>query len=1462
MLAFTTFAKAQAQTIKEFSEDPKVFIKQLETYFADTKTPETQSALKNFSDIWIAGGFGPADQADIISMSNAMLKQRLRPSPDFENYLNLVSTYQKASALPAMEMFHKAAQKLIVANKRDLKDLVSAASNLIGGQVLSSTSAKRWEVNTHDYTFEIEGGKIAIIFPKTDLQLFTKEDTLGIYETSGKFYPSDYRWVGKGGTVFWTRVGFAEEEVFATLNEYKLDVRGSDLQADSALLTYTKIFPKPIIGKLNEKANTVFMGDKASYPRFSSYLGEFKLKDVLPNIDYKGGFTLEGKKILGTASDSGARAEITIRQGDKVMARALSKSFVIAPDKISAQKAAISIYLMKDSIYHSQVIFSFLQKDRRLTLSRDELGLYGSPYFDSYHKMEMNPDNIIWNVDSPTLALKSIANPDNPIQFTSAQYYKESNYLRMQGILNYNPIQKIAKFADGDTNLVVSVQELAGQFGNTPEYLQNLLLTLAREGYIFYDVDGGNVVIKTKLLHYYGAAEKKQDYDGIQFESIISQLPNAKVDLKTAILEIQGVPRIVMSDTQQTYFVPTNQVVKMGKDRQMIFDGFVKSGRFDFYGKDYVFDYSKFEVGLKNLDSVKFKFPEYDKQGRQIGLRYINNVLSNVTGTLYIDHPGNKSGRKDMQQYPIFECVNQSFVYYEKDAIFNRVYKKENFYFKVDPFIIENLDNFTAEGLQFPGTFSSADIMPPLKYQISIQEDYSLGFKKVSTSEGYPLYKGKGRGAGEFRLSNAGLRASGTVKYLTSTLASSDFIFFPDSMNSVSDSFRLPEEKGGKYPAVAAVGVYNHWAPYQDSLYIYKKKADLAVYQGKVDFAGYLILTPQNLVGNGSIKYQDVTMNSDAFAFFATRITSQEGDVRLKGETGGKDAVVAKNMTADIDLNKGFGNFTSNSDTAKILLPSQRFRTTLGNFSYNLETREVAFEKSDEVESDSAYFESLNPEQQNLKINSKRANFNLNQMDVLAQEVPNVLVADSRIYTPKNEIIIKKGGKLGAIAGAEIITSDDEKFHKIYDATVSILSSSSFTGTGKYDYIDKNEKVFPINLTEIKTTESLTTVATGKIEEKDVFFLSPRLKYMGNVNLASQRKELAFDGFVKPEHGMKSLNTQWVKVADTIDPKLVVLSIPAQIGQDGKELFTGTFMASDTNAIYDVFFGKKWNPTDKQIFSTAGELYFDDELGTFFYGEKSELFPEELTAPETAGGSMASLNINTQVFATAGGYNFSDEFKNVEFRTAGTYQYDFIRRSNLFNLTAFIDFPTIDDLSKILIDTLNANLYGMEDAEDVTDGEVNAYAVLMRDKKDREKITGELASAGYITSIDKLKPLIVLSNLKMSYVDTMDAFISQGPYQLVTYNKLNVQKQIDGLVEISKRKPAEKLSLLLESTPGSYYYFSFVSNYLDFLTSDYAYYDKMKLLAPKIEKGQGNFRIREAGLDDVGILMLKKQKPQ
>jgi hypothetical protein len=52
---------------------------------------------------------------------------------------------------------------------------------------------------------------------------------------------------------------------------------------------------------------------------------------------------------------------------------------------------------------------------------------------------------------------------------------------------------------------------------------------------------------------------------------------------------------------------------------------------------------------------------------------------------------------KKRQAFPIFKSFKESYAFYDKRSIQRGAYNKDKFYFKLDPFVIDSVDNFRNE---------------------------------------------------------------------------------------------------------------------------------------------------------------------------------------------------------------------------------------------------------------------------------------------------------------------------------------------------------------------------------------------------------------------------------------------------------------------------------------------------------------------------------------------------------------------------------------------------------------------------------------------------------------------------------------------------------------------------------------------------------------------------------------------
>ena len=123
-------------------------------------------------------------------------------------------------------------------------------------------------------------------------------------------------------------------------------------------------------------------------PRFVTYETRFFIKDIYKDVDYEGGLTLEGAVVTGTGSNW-FPAGIRLYRNDTLAMKLVSRNFILSQKTISSYEASSTLYLGKDSIYHSNLGFSYNTGTREVSLFRTTSPLSHSPYFDSFHNLDL-----------------------------------------------------------------------------------------------------------------------------------------------------------------------------------------------------------------------------------------------------------------------------------------------------------------------------------------------------------------------------------------------------------------------------------------------------------------------------------------------------------------------------------------------------------------------------------------------------------------------------------------------------------------------------------------------------------------------------------------------------------------------------------------------------------------------------------------------------------------------------------------------------------------------------------------------------------------------------------------------------------------------------------------------------------------------------------------------------------------
>jgi hypothetical protein len=1473
LLFLTLRISGSGQNLKTFTPDPVVFFEEMKTFLQETNKEEGENIINEFKAIWTipgtsekevkeeeklykeankvlkdrmkvypdvkympyshqTGKLSDGQKTAVYRTANTMLKKRMKAFPDFKNYLYTLLSFERTNQSDeSFNAWQASLDKLLLLPTRYFSSFIGTCNSIFADNTIYASSSTKWVASNNSYSFDFDSLP-KIVFKGIDLRCFSKGDSMIIRNTKGFYYPVKESFYGTGGEADWKRAGMDGSKVYAKLRKYSIEVKGADYVADSVMFYNKNYFTEPTMGRLYDRLVANMTVENASYPRFESYTKRLSLKQIIPGVDYMGGFSMRGNKVFGSGSKE-ADAYLTFYRNKKPFIVTASKGYLIAKDKITSDITSVKIYFKEDSIYHPGVQLKYLTEKNELSLFGNDEGISKSPYFDSYHQIDMYFDELHWGLKDSLITFKMISKSGEAI-FESNNFYKSERYERIQALSDVNPLIQLQAYATKYKTKDILANDLAKYMKLPPETVRLLMISLSNKGFVTYDVDDNIIHVKDRVTFYINAKSNKTDSDVIQFLSNTGPHNNASLNLLNYDLSLMGVAEISLSDAQSVYIQPDKRKIVLKKNRDFTFAGTVHAGRFDIFGKDFFFDYNNFKINLNNVDSLRMKVPQIEAGEKgDHPLVKVKSVLQAITGDLLIDQPYNKSGKVQYPNYPIFNSNKDSYVYYHKGSIQKGVYKKENFYFHLEPFTVDSLDNFTAAGLAFKGTLASANIFPDFKETLVLMPDYSLGFTRETPPSGFPVYKGKANFIAKIKLSHEGLKGDGTLDYLTSTSKSKDFTFFPDSMNTIAESFVNKKQKDS--PWVNGKEVFIHYMPYKDRMYVNKRAQQIVMYEAQAFLNGNLELAPSGLTGNGSLSIEESETASRLFDFKENTLRSDTADFSLKAINEVAMAVSTKNVRANIDFTKRYAEFKSNGGGSYVAFPVNQYICFIDQFKWYMDAELIELSSSEagsgpaaakgpaNIDLAGSDFISTHPQQDSLRFKAPSAKYNLKENIITAEKVPYINVADAIFYPEEGNVIVEKKAKMKPFVNSKLTANSITKFHNFYNVAMTINGRKSYQASGDYDFTDPSKHKQTIKFNKITVDSTIQSYGIGSIGEDSKFTLSPKILYKGDVKLLASKEGLTYSGYGQLVQKCNGLAKTWFSFAGEVDPKVLYIPIADPKDEANGKLSSGIELTNDSTHVYSTFLTKKSKYSDVDIIGSEGYLTFDNTAYEFRIASKEKLQNANLP------GNYLSLNDNKCLLFGEGKINLGVSYGQMQMTSLGNGTDNMNDHSTKLNLLMALDFFFTDDALKVFGEDV-ASVSTLPPTKDNPVYDKGLSELVGKEKAD--KLIADLNLYGAFKKIpSELQHSLFFSDLKLQWDTKSKSFRSSGPVGLGSIHKIQINKLLKGNVEMVRKRGGDILNIYLEMD-NTWYYFNYQRGVLQAISSNAKFNDEINKVKP------------------------------
>lgn len=1280
-----------------YTANREKFVKEFQKALSDYGPGEYQKFAKKELPVFIIESGELSDEYfnRMVQTCNLLETKRFKVYPEIYNYVfSVTSLVQGKQSSESFNAWHSSADKLLESrNVKKFSDFIEMSSGFFSRRSIAVSSNFEWFYVGGKYKFDFDN-KAFIHFEEGNLVCRVASnkasdkgkiiDSLVVIGAKGVYDPSLKKWEGESGKITWEKLGMDPGKTFAVFGGHNASLKSSTIRIDTVTLT-TTYFDKPIKGYLSDRAFKINREEDKVYPQFISFERKLVIKEIKPNVDYVGGFELQGAQFIGSGTTT-EPASITVKRNNVPFIVSRSTQVLLSEKKVRVPRAKTVLYFGNgDSLYHPGVEFNYDLEKKAIQLARSANSIGEAPFQDSYHELDIYVPKIVWVVDADKLDYTyefGTSQEQRVAKFESKNYFNEKVYDQLLG-LGEHPLGALWRYSYKYDEPTMTVGKAASALGMTIEQAKPLLFKLSNMGFIAYDNEAGTVTINEKLETFVKAKAGKVDYDNIVFETDLrpkeikgytrEQIESdpylksvdsvyhvenerrrlmtsfASMDLTTMDLSMQAIDYVVISENRNVVIFPDDNSLLVRENRDFNFAGWLNVGKLEMNTNAAQFHYDDYMIKVLETDQSVFRVHPLRREDGMKPIAMVSSIHG-IAGEVIIDATDNRSGLKTKDAYAVYPILNsttKSKIFYNQKDIYRGVYDSTRFYYTVDPFEMDSLNDFVERKMRLDGELTSAGIFPVIRQQVKIMPDYSFGFITKAPEGGYTFYGTEAKYDNKIALSHNGLQGEGTINFIHSTSVSNRLTFLPDSTVGVAKFENRAAASGVEFPPVTADEAYITYVPHSNMLKAASMpKQSLSFFDGEAQLKGTAIIQPKGMTGFGLMNFERATLISDNFSYKRWDIDADTSSFSLKNtdEDVTEDAMALKTdkVSAHVSFKERKGEFNSNQGESPMVFPVIQYMCTMDKFTWFMDDYSIEMERQKDqdvaintgVDLKGPNFFSLHPKQDSLQFRAPKAKFSVKEKTMHCSEVEYIDIADARIYPDSMKVTIRKKAKIDVLKNATIVANYITKYHKFEEAEVEIKARRDYNASAKYAYYDEDSLKTYVVMNDIKLDTSYQTVASGKIEKEDDFKLSPHFDYYGGIAVKASNPAITFTGATRINHNCAKFDRNWMSFTAQIDPKNIQIPVAENMKDlDGKPISAGIVWRDspvvDSIALYPTFLSALVSKDDPVVITASGYLQYNVDAKEYQIGSKEKLInraePGNFIALHTESCSMNGM---------------------------------------------------------------------------------------------------------------------------------------------------------------------------------------------------------------------------------------------
>lgn len=1373
---------------QSYPEDRDKFAKVLMANTSDYLEKDDKDFLKDEFTVSLTKTTDIPDSyfKQMVATCNLMESKRLKPYPDIYKYVYSVYAFVKnKQPQSSFTAWHNSVDKLLDnRNVKKFTDFINTSAGFFSENLLEEDGNTAWYFYG-DYVFEFTdrplirftNGKLLCGFLNSSRRNKTSHfiDSMVVYNTNGVYDPILKKWEGNGGKMDWLKVGIDPTKTYAEIANYSTSMKSNALNIDTVYLISPYFPNKKIAGKFTDRAMHIINESDKVYPQFISFEKRYAIKEILPEVDYVGGFSLRGASLVGIGSGN-SQAMVTIKRNGKDFMISKSDYMSIEPGRIKSNSAAVTIYIAdKDSIIHPGLTFLYSRDSNVVELTRGKSGVSLSPFRDSYHELDWYVQKVVWKRDQSDFILTyeyGLSQEQRIARFESTNFYDGRLYDRLQGMEQTHPLAALFNYCYKYDEFVLTEGKAATALGKTIDQAKPLLLELSGYGFVSYDTEAKTVTVNPKTQNFVEARSGKRDYDNLSFvsdmrpkeldgysqeqidgsdylkqiQALYQKQNNERrtkkeygvFSLATLDIKLEAVDRVGISEAQASFVLPDNAQVTVKKNRDFEFTGWASAGKMEVHTLQSNYNYEANTINLIKTDLTYFRVKPLKQEDGNKSIA-LASALHDVVGEILVDDPTNRAGlKKSITKYPVLKSTKPSKVYYNYPTLFRGAYDSTRFYYTVAPFTRDSLDNFSEKAFRLQGELVSAGIFPVIKEPLRIMPDYSLGFSTQAPPEGHVFYGTKAKYANKIVLSNNGLQGAGIISFIQSTADSKAFTFLPDSTVGYAKYENKPVETGVQFPDVTSPDAYITYVPKSNVLKASStSEHELSFFKGEGKLRGTAIVKPDGMTGFGIMAMQKANLGSDMFKFKRYDVDADTAVFNLKNtfkEEGESDLAFksSEDLNAHISFKDRKGEFKSNNGESTMIFDVNKYMCKMDAFTWLMDQDEMELSKGGGGASDIAIntdlnlagpnFYSIHPDQDSLQFRAPKARFSLKEKTIYCSKTEFLDVADARIYPDSMKVTIRKNAYMEPLNNSRIVANYVTKYHTFINANTVVKARRKYTSEGDYPYYDADSVKTLIHMNSIGVDSSYQTIASGSVKAESGFKLNKYFDYYGGMQIQAANPLITFEGATRINHNCDKFTKSWMSFKAEIDPKNIQIPVSSTMKTlDGNPIAAGIVWrdsrTKDSIRLYPTFLSALEDPNDPIFITASGVLQYD------FNAKEFQIAPKEKLLNRNEAGNYIALHTESCSMEAEGIINMGMDYGDITVDAVGTVSYNQETGATEVNATMRFNLP----MDKGAFESVGSRIVEYEGSKPLNFDNTNLEQALLMwsDRKTADKIKSD-----------------------------------------------------------------------------------------------------------------------------------------